>query len=217
MSAQPASVVQGISFSGFSPPVYGLRKPWQVATGIRLQPWARWDLAAGPQMVMASGRYGAGEALWSGMNLPFHVVTFRNPVESGFLVRILDAVARSRQVEPPQYTARFINAQRLEITVTAGARGVLLKETASAQWHATVNGKGARIYTAGPGMMYVPLSSARRPASVVFQYRASLVETLGWTLTGATLLALVGFGLGVWFRLRALARRVRRPGARRSS
>jgi hypothetical protein len=166
---------------------------------------------------MASGRYGAGEALWSGMNLPFHVVAFRNPVESGFLVRILDAVARRRQVAAPQYTARFVNAQRLEVTATTGATGVLLKETASASWHATVNGKDVKIYTAGPGMMYVPISSAQRPTTVVFQYRASMVENLGWAITGATLLALVGFGLGIRSRLRSLARRLRRPAAPSSS
>jgi hypothetical protein len=168
-------------------------------------------------MVMASGRYGAGQALWSGMNLPYHVAIFRNPVESGFLVRILDAVARGRHVAAPQYTARYVNAQRLEITVSAEARGVLLKETASAQWHATVNGREAKIYTAGPGMMYVPVSSAQRPTTVVFQYRASIVETLGWTLTGAALLALVGLGLGIRSRLRPLVRRLRRPAAPSSS
>jgi hypothetical protein len=213
LSPQPTAVVQGIPFRRFSPPVYEHRSPWQVATGIGLQPWAQWDLAAGPQMVMASGRYGAGQALWSGMNLPFHVAVFRNPVESGFLVHILDAVARRRQAVAPQYTTRYVNAQRLEVTATAGATGVLLKETASASWYATVNGKDAKIYTAGPGMMYVPISSAQRPATVVFQYRASMVEALGWAITGAMLLAIVGFGLGIRSRLRPLARRVRRPAA----
>jgi hypothetical protein len=195
MSPQPTSLVRGIQFNAFSPPTYLQHRPWAVATAIRLQPWAHWDLASGTGEVMASGRYGAGKAVWVGMNLPFHVSVFRNPVESRFLTQILAAIARRRQVADPQFAARFVNAERREIRVTAGGTGVLLKETASDQWHATLNGSETRIYRAGPDMMYVPIGTARRPVQLVFEYRTGTVERLGFALTAAAVLALVGFGL----------------------
>jgi hypothetical protein len=133
------------------------------------------------------------------MNLPFHVSVFRNVVESRFLARTVATVARRRKVADPQFAARFVNAERREIRVAAGGTGVLLKETASDQWHATLNGRETRIYGAGPDMMYVPIENARRPAQIVFAYRARTVERLGWSLSGAAVLALAGFGLG-WHR-----------------
>jgi hypothetical protein len=159
-------------------------------------------------MVMASGRYGAGNALWLGINLPFHISAFRNPVESRFLVRILAAVARRPPSAPASYKARFVNGERREITVSAGGTGVLLKETASDQWHAKVDGKETRIYRAGPDMMYVPIGSAKRPVSVAFEYRAGMVERLGWVITVAAAFALVVVGLAP--RARARARRAKR-------
>jgi hypothetical protein len=165
-------------------------------------------------MVMASGRYGAGNALWLGLNLPFHISVFRNPVESAFLVRILHSVAHRPPSVPPSYTERFVNGERREITVSAGGTGVLLKETASDQWHAKVDGRETRIYRAGPDMMYVPIAAGRRPVRVVFEYRVGSVERLGWVLTVATALALGGFALGGRRRARALFRRARRRGLR---
>jgi hypothetical protein len=213
MNPQGTAPVRGVQFGKFSPPLYNGYQPWAVATAIRLQPWAAWDLAAGTGMVMASGRYGAGNALWLGMNLPFHISVFRNPVESSFLVRILRTVARRPPSTPPTYTAHFVNGGRREITVTGGATGVLLKETASNEWHATVNGRETQIYRAGPGMMYVPLGSDRRPASVVFEYRTGMPEWLGRVLSVLAGLALLLVGLGPRARARARARRARRRGA----
>jgi hypothetical protein len=209
MSPQPTAVVKGISFNAFSPPVYVRQGPWGVATAIRLAPWAHWDLASGTGMVMASGRYGTGQAVWLGMNLPFHAAWFDNPVESRFLTRILATVARPRKRADPQFAARFVNAERREVRVATGGTGVLFKERANNQWHATVNGSETRIYRAGPDMMYVPLGTARRPARIVFEYRAGTVERLGWTLSAAAVLALVGFGLGSPRRRRARLTRLR--------
>jgi hypothetical protein len=144
-------------------------------------------------MVMASGRYGSGTAVWLGLNLPFHASIFKNLRESWFVVALLHDVARSATVPAPAYTARYVDDEQSDIQVSGG-RGVLFKQTQTDQWHATVNGREARIYRAGPGMMYVPVAASERPAKVSFQYRSSNAERLGWVITIAAAVALLVFG-----------------------
>jgi len=89
----------------------------------------------------------------------------------------------------------FINSQKREIELQEHYSGVLLKESYFGNWKAYLEGSrnqesGIRklpVYFAGPGMMYVSLPDFTPPAKVVFEYRPSLIEKIGFLISFVSL------------------------------
>jgi hypothetical protein len=128
-------------------------------------------------------------------------------IDSQSLIPILSRTARAEEFsagkpfELPQgkgQKAEFVNSHKRVIELEEYFPGVLLKEAYYRNWNAsllkTEDGKlkteGLPVYFAGPGMMYVSLPKEYDlPAKVVFEYKMSWVEWMGW---GISLLSLVG-------------------------
>lgn len=113
----------------------------------------------------------------------------------------LEKVASSDAVrQDGSQTAKFVNNQRREVVIGDKFKGVLLKETYFPNWHAilktTANNRekttDLRIFQAGPGMMYVLLPvDYTIPAKVVFEYRLSLIEKIGFLISFVTLILII--------------------------
>jgi hypothetical protein len=191
-------VSDGIDFGAFAPPRFGDRGAWETVSGSALKPWAHPVVLANKLVVVAAGQYGHGRVVWTGMNLPYHAADYHNAAESTFLARMIAYVSRERPHPAPRYRAQFVDAERRQIVVEPGATGVLLKETGTADWHATVDRKTARIYPAGPGMMYVPLPPGGTASHVVvFAYRTSVLGRVAIGVSAIAVLALALYWIGV--------------------
>lgn len=184
----------GVDFSSFDPPLFD-EADWNFsypprADDVRSQVEILIKNHGRP--ILATHEIGEGQVVWSGMNLPYHVVRFHNSEEVEFFANILEFLVVG-QVTEPAYDATFSSPQKREITVT-GSRGVLFKEQAYPGWRASVRldgqAQGLKIFTAGPaqpGFMYVrlPSEASEKQAAVTFSYQGSW---LSWFLTILSLL-----------------------------
>ncbi|MCH7951971.1 hypothetical protein IH980_04525 [Patescibacteria group bacterium] len=204
----------GVSFERFDPPLFD-ELNWNFsypprADDVRSQVEILIKNHGRP--ILATHEIGEGQVVWSGMNLPYHVIRFHNPDEVTFFTNIMEDLVDTQQ-DQPVFEATSFSPQEREITAT-GARGVLLKEQAYPGWKAEiqVNGErqGARIFKAGPavpGFMYVrlPEASSERETVVRFRFRGSLV---GWVTTVITLTIVLIFSERAIFDGRLFGRRL---------
>ena len=191
--AESSPITDGIDFSAFGPPSYN-GGPWTVSTATGLKSWVHPVLWSGSDPVVATGQLGAGRVVWSGLNLPYHVDTFRNAEESRFLTSAIAWASRHGSMPAAVSTAHQADPQLLVVSVPSPARGILFKETYFDRWHAYVNGDAATIYRAGPGFMYVMLPpSTAFPATVTWRYERSLADWSGMVVSGVTLIGLIAW------------------------
>ena len=175
--------------SQFGPPAYATSGGWETQHAVALTRWATPVLAAHGNVVAATGSYGAGRVVWEGLNLPYHVASYRSEPEAAFFGRALLSTTTAAPA-PTRSDARFVNAQSWSLQAD-GARGVLLKEQWAPGWQVSVNGHSAQAYPAGPGMIWIPLQGQTGPVSVTMNFRLSSVDRLGYAISVGTLLGLV--------------------------
>jgi hypothetical protein len=173
----------------FSPPSYAGTQTWQVAVAFQLAPWARPILSSHGDVVLVGGQFGAGQVIWSGLNLPYHIASFQNAGESALLARSLGAVT----VRAGRLDVTGFNPDHVSASVTG--RGVLVSEYLAAGWTATVNGVASPIEEAGPGMMYIPLPA--HPSVVELNYGLTPADLVGVAMSALTLLFLLAYLCGV--------------------
>ncbi len=195
--------------AAFSPPNVG-GGVWNVDTAIALAPGTHTLLRSHNKVVLAELPIGRGAITWSGLNLPYHSAVSHLSAEATFN---LDLLALTPPVTSP--TARVHVPLTGPITVTApsSAAGVLLKENLTPDWHATINGHPTEIYLAGPGYMYVPLTSDATSRTVQFTYQLSTAQNLGIVVSLATVALMIVVALLPWRRLgRMRTTQLRRRG-----
>lgn len=201
-SASP--ILAGIDLQAFAPATYQ-GGPWGVSyiPASAVQPWAEPVLMSDGQPVLVAGTLGRGRVVWSGLNLPFHIVTNQNAAESRLLAQEISWAAPDNGVDPG-YDATWVNPELRRIVVQTPATGVLLKESWFSDWYATINGVAATVYAAGPDFMYVPLGdNVRFPASVELAFAKSPVEQLGDGISVTAIAALIAYVLtDLWRRRR---------------
>jgi hypothetical protein len=155
--------------------------------------------------VVVAGLLGSGRVVWSGLNLPYHIVSNQIEEESRLLAQEI-SWASPREASDPAYSVTFVNPQLRTIAITSPGTGVLFKESSFPNWHATINGTTAPVYEAGLGFMYVPLGrDVRYPAQVRFEFERSALE---WVGDAISIVALAG--LCVYLLVGARGRRRRR-------
>jgi uncharacterized membrane protein len=187
-------ITQDINFSRFSPPLYGTM-PWGVSTTSKVAEWADAIVKSGGCPLIVAGEYGNGRVVWSGMNLFYHTIDYRNPEEARFAGRILQWLRGIDKRPSPHHQASFINPQLRIIELDAPAKGILFKENHFPQWHAFLVSDGVKkklkIYLAGPGMMYIPLPEIEGPSKVTLKYELSLQEKVGCIISYLSLIPLL--------------------------
>jgi len=203
------NVTRGIDFSKFSPPVYD-GAPWGFSTTTSVRGWAKPVISTAGNPILVSGTYGSGKVVWSGMNLVYHVVSYRNVEESELLKNALLWLSGSPGPEP-RYEVEFVNPQKRVVKIHSEARGVLFKENYFKQWRAKVvyqdgSKEKLRIYLAGPGLMYIPIpEDASVPMTVVMSYHKLPQERAGDMISIVSLVLLVAYALlGSRFTVRKL-------------
>lgn len=174
--------VSEVNFSAFSPLVYE-GGPWKLssASSSDLQPGARGLIGKDGQWIAALGEYGQGKVILTGFNFLYHMNANKNLEEVKFLAKMVDFMGLAKEVEKADYQAQFINPEKRVVEVTNPAKGVMFKENFYHKWHAYLEGKDEQhIFYAGPGMMYVLLPSGTNfPAKLTFEYKQTLIETVG--------------------------------------
>jgi len=195
-------VTESVEFTDFSPPVYGVG-PWAFSASLNesVRPWAQTILWNHGHPLVVAGEYGKGRVVWSGMNLPWHVASYRSYEESKFLAKIIEFVSGGLEKTnySTQYEAKRINPERVEIDISNVASGVLFKENYFKDWHAFLEKDGGKIedlkiYRAGPDFMYVTIpNNAQFPLKVVFEFD-KWIEYVGLSITLATALAMILYG-----------------------
>lgn len=198
--AQSSPVTDGVDFGSFSPARFGAG-PWTVSAATGVRSWAQPVLWSGADAVVVAGQLGQGRVVWSGLNLPFHIDSYRSDEESRFLTTAMSWASRAVGATSAVSSAHRDGPESMTVTVDPSARGVLFKETWFDRWHAYVNEREVSIARAGPGFMYVTLpTDTRYPATVRWRYQKSAVDWLGIGISAATLVALV-----TWSRWRRRA------------
>lgn len=173
----------------FEPAFYD-NGPWAIMTGENLKEGSQVLLTSSGKPVLIAQNLGKGKVVWSGLNLPFHTIYYHSQTESQFIASLLGI--ENSQNEVPNYTAKFINPQKREVEAE-GARGVLFKEFYFSNWHAYEGEKEVKIYKAGPGFMYAFLADSQ--AKLTFVYQRSLIEKMGFVISGISLIFLLFYSL----------------------
>ena len=167
----------------FGPPAFASSGGWSTQTSTRLQPWARPVLATGGKDVVVRGALGAGKVLWEGVNLPYHLDSFRSAPEAAFLGRaVLSTLPAARAV--PASTATSVNAEAWRISTVRRHRHPA--EGAGRSWLARDRQRrqGCRSIRPAPGMMWIPTGGGALRVDV--KYHMSAVEELGFVGTFLT-------------------------------
>lgn len=167
--------------------------------------WDNWEvqkagsIASGSEVVKEEGgsplvvsrNVGPGKVIWSGINLPYLILEKKSESDISFLKNLLNqAYIDGKGGGEVVSKVSFTNPEKREVSLNLPAKGVLLKESYFANWEAKVNGKEAKIYQAGPDLMYVFLSD-KSVNKVVFEYKLSVIEIAGWLITITALLVLL--------------------------
>lgn len=201
LSVADPQIAGGIGLASFAPATYN-GGSWGISyiPQASISAWAHPVLLSDGRPVMVAGTLGAGHVLWSGMNLPYHAASTVNREESRLLGKAIAWTAPTER-PPSDFKAEFVNPELRRVTVDSAGTGVLLKENWVPNWVATVNGRAAPIYRAGPDFMYVPIATgSATPAIVEFRFTRTVVE---WTGDAISVLALIGLlGWLVWPRVR---------------
>jgi hypothetical protein len=188
---ESSPITDGIDFSSFGPARYN-GGPWTVSAATGVKSWAQTVVWSGADSVVVAGQLGQGRVVWSGLNLPFHIDSYRSAEESRFLTTAMAWASRSKIDAAAVASARRDGPQQMTISVDSTARGVLFKESWFDRWHAYVNGREVDVLPAGPGFMYILLpKDTRFPATVQWRYEKSVADWAGIVVSAVTLIALV--------------------------
>ncbi len=191
-------ITKDIDFSKFSDALYN-NAPWKIQTTDKgdVKGGAKTVLYSGDDPLMLTEELGSGRVIWSGMSLPYHTISNKNPEEAKLLEHMIRWVTKTDQNEEltqSSYQANFINPQKREVILNNSATGVLFKENFFMDWHAYIvknDGKKekARIYDAGLDFMYVPITD--NVGKVVFEYKLSWLEKISNITSIITLIWLI--------------------------
>jgi hypothetical protein len=203
-------ITDGIDFSSFGPARYNGGQ-WTVSDATGVRSWAQTLVRSGGDSVVVAGQLGQGRVVWSGLNLPFHVDSYRNAEESRFLTTAMAWASPPKNDVAVTASARLDGPQQMTISVGSQVRGVLFKESWFDRWHAYVNGREVGVLRAGPGLMYVRLPQETRfPATVEWRYEKSVADWAGIAVSAVALIAFVTWPrwrrpFGGWWRRRTAA------------
>ncbi len=206
--------LEDIDFKKFSPAVFE-KNPWKLAYASELDNWGKPILKQQGKTILATGQLVDGKIVWSGMNLIYHIVNYKNQEESKMLGKILFWLAGKPKetvnypiindsliYSTPDFEAEFVNPQKRILRIkNEQVTGVLLKEFYFPGWRAYLNGKRTNLYKAGPDFMFVPLKSVSPGDEVVLRFQINKVSLLGLVISVISFLFVIVYLLGVRIKL----------------
>jgi len=207
-------VTDGINFTSFSPAIYG-NASWSFSGSFNesIRSGARPIVWNNGRPVVVAWEYGKGRVVWCGLNIPHHIVYYKNSMESFFFSKMIDWVSRASEkvATKTSYEVERTNPKEVIVKIRNAATGVLFKEFYIENWHAYLIASNRKtecqIYSTGPGFMYIQVpEGVNPPFKVVFEHQKSLVE---WgssilSLTSICVLTIYCFSPAILSRLLSL-------------
>jgi hypothetical protein len=194
-----SEIGRDVSLANFGPAVYGEDEPWSYvyAQKDEVKDGADIMLTNYDQVVMAGMPIGEGKIIWSGLNLFYHLNNFKSADEAEMLENMFDYL-RPESYEYLNQAGQMNNSQEWQIVVEQPEfyQGVLLKENYFPAWRARVISDkydfNAKIYRAGPDMMYVDLNpNLVGPVTVKWYYFTPWYQYLALLLSASYLIFLL--------------------------
>lgn len=195
LTKESSTILTDIQTAGFSPLLFE-NKPWKIAappSDTFLSDWMEPILLQKNIPILAQGQFGKGTVVFSGFNLPYHIVNYSNHQEAKLLKNIIS------ELSPELEDIGKYSAQRPKPTfITAStekARGVYFKENYHSGWKASINGEKTPIYKAGLGFMYIPIppESPQDTSQIELKFKGNLTTWGLPILTSSTLILCVLF------------------------
>lgn len=207
----------GISLEDFSPPIFE-EGPWGVSTAKDLYPWAQVLVSESGEPIIVGGKLGEGKVVWSGMNLLYHTVNYKNKEEALLIKGIFDWLQDGKKISETDFEVEFVHPEKRIVDLKSETSGVLFKEVDFPKWHAYLESgnkkQEVKIYKAGPDFMYVPLSDIKVDERVVFKYKVSIIEIIAYIISLLTFAGLILWFFDWWIfksRMEALMRKITSP------
>ncbi|OGD91583.1 hypothetical protein A3D81_00540 [Candidatus Curtissbacteria bacterium RIFCSPHIGHO2_02_FULL_40_17] len=190
------TVAKGVDFAKFSPLLFD-GGVWNVShpeNDADIYTGTRVILKNNGKVVAASVDVQSGKLIWTGFNLPYHVIRDYNEDEANFLTNILSSLTDLSEKKVGDASYKWFSPEKREVQ-TNGARAVLFKEEAFPNWLAkSENGQKLQVYKAGPtspGYIYVPFSGDLKPQQVTFYFKNELKWWIYHLVSAATLVFLL--------------------------
>ncbi len=182
-----------ISYDEFSPPTYN-EGPWGVSSVPSeddLRNWAEVILSDSGHPILVSGDLGQGKVIWSGINLPYHLLTYQNESEIRLFENILNSLVTLEEEDKINFDFQRPRSENIKVSGN-DFKGVILGENAYGGWTASVKSSGTtqklKVYKVGPDFMYVRIPEDFQDSfEVQFSYRGSLKA---WFLSILSLLSI---------------------------
>lgn len=223
-----ATEFQEIDLAKFAPPVYE-EGPWGGAVARGAKPWAKVLVSRQGESVIIGGKLGEGKVVWSGMNLPYHILTYHIAEETKFeglllawargkdkldYFKVPEGKEKDLTYETADFTAQFINPQEFRLKLKKGTSGALFKEFYFPSWQAKALLTGGRsqrlsIYKAGPRMIYV--FTPPETKEIIFHYDLPFVAKLARIIAVLTLIWLLFYLLAERLHLDKIIVPIKRP------
>ena len=135
--------------------------------------------------VVVEGSLDKGHIIWSGLNLPFHIVVNNNFDEAKLFKNIFSALTEvNDNKNQSEFSIERPKPENIKINST-NYKGIYFKENYNSGWKATVNGKSVKIYKAGLDFMYIPVSQNDK-VSIIFKG-----SILNWALFYLTVITII--------------------------
>lgn len=120
-----------------------------------VKPWAKVLLLHNNLPVIVGGHLDAGFVIWSGINLPFHIVNNNNLDEAKLFKNIMGKLINPNVENKATFTIERHKPEELKV-MGNNFRGIYFKESFDTGWQAKINKKKTKIYKAGLEFMYIP-------------------------------------------------------------
>ncbi len=183
-------LIQGINKSQFAPLRYG-QDAWKIvapSSQTQLEEWVTPVLLQNNRPILSEGTIGEGKIIFSGFNLPYHIISYNNFEEVELLANIMEDVAQT-DITTGDFLVERPNPSTVNIRTT-NATGIMFKENYHPGWKATVNGSKAPILKASFGFMYIPIPKDLWQSSIEvdLRFRGNLTT---WGLPTMSLLTII--------------------------
>lgn len=189
LTTSSSTLLEGVQTRKFAPLLFK-NDPWKIAAPPSeklLEEWMDPVLMQKTIPVLSQGKIGQGTVIFSGFNLPYHIVSYQNAHEATLLKNILlELIPEGSSVG--KFSVKRPSPSSISIAAT-GSKGVYVKENYHPGWKALVNGKKTPVYKAGLSFMYVPISAEEETNHITLTFRGSLM-TWGWFLVSGISLIL---------------------------
>jgi len=181
-SATSDPVFDGVTLSGFGPPVYQ-DSQWKLAVPVSdadIREGAKVLLTHQGKPVLVEQAVGEGKVFWSGINLLYHHNQYKSRDEAQLFKNILTTLLPMEEHAPVLGTATWDRPETVRLELAQAPKGILFKEEGYAGWSAVLEEPHKQrlpISLTGPtapGFMYIPLpQDLDGPVRVLFRYRGT--------------------------------------------